>query len=476
MGVNQIAVFFVLGACLSPAYAQQPAQTPAAPAATGSGQSAGHAPAATQPSAPRKPHAGYVDEKYDNGNLKSRYTVDAKGVKQGSYSLYSEDGKRSERGVYRNGELEGVRQTFYSNGNVKLQESYRKGQLNGSVIANDENGNPVRAAEFNAGVPVSDRILVNGILVYPRSPQMIVNELDRIHKVKVETVQPTEVVPPHEGGNDSQADREDAVRRLMQYRYLCYVPYEQMKLDPVFCAHDEAAAAILAVIGKLDHTPPNPGWPEDQYKYACKGTSNSNIYQASARGPLCVDAVNDWMDDSDSANIDRIGHRRWCLNPPLAKVGLASFKGYAAMWSMDASRKDVPDFDFVAYPSPGFFPTTYFGSGAAWSVSLNPSRYRKPPSSGLTVTVTPAQVQLEQNKIVPAGKPLEFNYNAVNNVGFGIPNCIIFRPIGLKYDPGSAYLVEVLGLQELNGKPAAVRYIVEFFKPDPAKTESPAPE
>ena len=341
MASNRLAALLLVGTCLSAAYAQEPVQPPATPA-TANGTTAGHKPAATQPSAPKKPHAGYVDEKYENGNLKSRYTVDAKGVKQGSYSLYSEDGKRIERGVYRNGELEGTRQTFYPNGNVKLQENYRKGQLNGFVIENDESGTPVRSAEFNAGVPLSDRTLVNGIMVYPRSPQMIVNELDRIHKLKVETVQATEVIPPHEGGNDSQADREDALRRLMQYRYLCYVPFEQMKLDPVFCAHDEAASGILAVIGKLTHTPPNPGWPEDQYKYAYEGTSSSNIYQDSGGGPLCAKAVDDWMDDSDASNIDRIGHRRWCLNPPLLKVGLAGFKGFAAMWCMDTSRKSFP--------------------------------------------------------------------------------------------------------------------------------------
>ncbi len=149
----------------------------------------------------------------------------------------------------------------------------------------------------------------------------------------------------------------------------------------------------------------------------------------------------------------------------MGKVGFASLKGYAAMWSMDGSRKTVPKQDFIAYPGPGYFPTTHFGSRHAWSITLSESAYLPPPKEGVKVTITPAEVDLEKNKIEQMGKALELDYESVNFVGYGGSNCIIFRPRGFKVEPGRGYLVEVAGLKTNSGKVAALRYFVEFFKP-----------
>ncbi len=417
------------------------------------------------------------DERYPNGELKSRYSVTAAGVKSGPYSLFTDDGKRVEHGMYRDGEREGTRQTFFANGKVKLQDNYRKGQRDGALIEYDEKGNilqsgdykggePTHISEFKDGLPISDKTYVAGMLVYPRSTAMIVSELGRIEKMKIEMGKSAEPVPVHEGGNDSAKDRDEAVRLLMQYRYLSYVPYEGLSLDPVYCAHNEAAAGILSAIGKLSHTPPNPGWPADRYKFAFEGTSHSNVYMSGGNpAALCVQSVNAYMEDSDSSNIDRLGHRRWCLNPRMGKVGFASFKGYSSMWSFDGSRAETPDFDFISYPAAGYYPSTHFGTRNAWSVTVNEGKYARPSDKSVKVSVTPVKVQVTQNTIMPTGKALEFDYNGVNLAGFGISNCIIFRPVGVKTNPGTAYLVEITGLQARDGKPATIKYVVEFFKP-----------
>ncbi len=60
---------------------------------------------------------------------------------------------------------------------------------------------------------------------------------------------------------------------------------------------------------------------------------------------------------------------------------------------------------------------------------------------------------------------MEFDFNSVNLGGFGISNCIIFRPVGVKLEQGSAYLVEVSGIQTKDLKPAVIKYVIEFFKP-----------
>ncbi len=424
------------------------------------------------PTTAKNSTTGVEEEKYENGQTKSHYALNPAGLRSGPYTLFSDDGKRTERGSYKNGELDGQRQTFYPNTRVKLQENYKKGAIDGPVTELDEKGTSVRAAEFKAGIPVSDRTTIDGIVVYPRSIAMIQNELARIGKLKIETVAASAPIPPHAGGNTSQEDREDAVRRLMEYRYLCNVPYEPLVLDPLYCAHDEAASAICAELGHLTHEPENPGWPVDRFKFAAEGSSHSNIYMAGGKKetPQCVNSINAYMNDSDPGNVDRVGHRRWCLNPYMGKVGIASFQNYSAMWSFDASRKQIPDYDFIAYPAPGYFPSPYFRASYAWSISINPTKYAPPATTNVKIAVTPVKVDVAQNKVNPSAKPLELNSTKVNATSYGIGNCIIFRPVGITIDPGTTYLVEITGLQTRDRKTAVIKYVVEFFVPElPAK-------
>src|SRR5262249_50213938 len=97
----------------------------------------------------------------------------------------------------------------------------------------------------------------------------------------------------------------------------------------------DAAVQLLAKIGHLDHTPKNPGLPEDEYKLAYKGTSHSNLGQGFRS---LANAVDDWMWDSDGGNIDRVGHRRWCRNPAMQKTGFGGSGKSTAMWAFDMGR------------------------------------------------------------------------------------------------------------------------------------------
>ncbi len=450
-------------------------------------QPAGTQPTAARPatSAAKTNPAEFLEEQHPGGKLKARYALGPNGAKSGVYTLWSEDGKKIEVGNYRNNVLDGQRQTFHPNGKVHRQENYRKGELDGVAVEFDDKGNKVRMAEYRAGaptrdgafkngVPVSDRVFVDGLLVYPRSPAMIVQELKRIRQMKIETVPAAQGVPAHEGGNEAQEDREAAVRLLMEYRYLCYAPYEGMALDALYNAHAEAAVGLLNVIGRLEHTPANPGWPNDRYKFAYEGTSHSNLYFASGRGArggargLCEASIHGYMNDSDAGNINVVGHRRWCLNPRMGKTGFAAQKTFSAMWSMDTSRQDVGEIDFIAYPGPGPFPSTHFGRNHAWSISLGDQKYA-PAEKSVKITVTPVQVQVAQNKIEPLGKPLELNHFTISQRNFGMGNCIIFRPANLSTDAGKAYLVDVQGLAArgggARGGAESLRYVVEFFNP-----------
>jgi len=251
------------------------------------------------------------------------------------------------------------------------------------------------------------------------------------------------------------AEREAALRRLKAYRYLAGVPYDDLTLDDDANAACDAAVRLCAKIGRIEHTPANPGLPEDDYKLAYKGTSRSNLGMGLRS---LVKTVEMWMDDSDPGNIERIGHRRWCINPTMAKTGFGRFNEFTAMYIFDRNRKDVPDFDFVSWPPQGLTPVEYFRRGNAWNVSLNPRKYNSP---GEDVT---AKVYAADKKGNKTGDPLKLNHSGVDTNGFGIPNCIIFRPERITVEPGKRYVVEIEGItQGKEKKTAAIEYAVEFI-------------
>ena len=60
------------------------------------------------------------------------------------------------------------------------------------------------------------------------------------------------------------------------------------------------------------------------------------------------------MNDGDDYNIDRVGHRRWILNPPMEKTGFGWVYGshgtYAAMYAFD-NWYEPTDYYGVVWPA-----------------------------------------------------------------------------------------------------------------------------
>lgn len=283
--------------------------------------------------------------------------------------------------------------------------------------------------------------------LYPKSRDEIQDTLKRIQKAAA--------------GGDFPATHREALSSLNAYRYLCDLPWD-VGLDATYARKAQAGAEICRALGRLDHGPPNPGMPEEAYKVAKEGAGHSNLFVGGGGPPS---SVRSFMNDSDPSNIDRLGHRRWCLHPRMALTGFGHAGSYAAMWSMDAGRPrdEVPDFEYVAYPPRGFLPVEYFRDRYAWSVSLNPAKYK-----------SPAELKQDQIRIYPLtgtgttlddfsrGDLLEMDYFNVDTGGFGLPNCIIFRPAKINLRRGARYWVEIVGLETKGGKPAEIGYLVEF--------------
>ncbi len=259
---------------------------------------------------------------------------------------------------------------------------------------------------------------------------------------------------PAQSDPTANPDAVAAVQRLNAYRFLCGVP-ANVTLDPEQTFYAQAGSKLLKAIDKLDHTPPNPGLPDQEYKDGYNGTSHSNLFEAGATTPLSS-SIDGYMNDSDEGNIKLIGHRRWCLNPFMQTTGFGKTDKFAAMWSMDSRRPNSPDWEMIAFPARGYMPTEYFHADYAWCVLMNAKHFKVPDTDGVDVSIRPLDDALRP------GDPLEMEYKNVDSAGYGSGTAIIFRPKSLDAASGRRYGVELKGLSTAAGKPVTIRYVVEF--------------
>ncbi|MGC4004406.1 MAG: hypothetical protein QM811_15330 [Pirellulales bacterium] len=346
-----------------------------------------------------------VVENYDDGAKKFSYTVNAAGAKEGAQSEFYPSGKRRATTSYNNGKKNGSHVELFESGKVRLRTNYLNDELNGKYVELNEAGGTVRTAnyrngqrhgawqEFDGKTLVKDEFYGKDILLIPRLQAQIAAKLAQLNKATIVTdgEVPADVsadIKRRVLDPSAQADREAAVRNLNGYRYLCGLPSD-VGLSRAHNAYAEAGSDLLKAIGKLDHTPANPGMPEDVYKAGYKGTSSCNIFSGQKD---MSDTVHGYMNDSDKSNIDRVGHRRWCLNPKMSRTGFGLTSGFSAMWAMDGDRTEAFDYDYTAFPPPGLVPNAVFKKDYAWSVTPNPDKYKLPEQAKVKVRVFPAKL------------------------------------------------------------------------------------
>ncbi len=461
-----------------------------------------------------------VVENHANGKVRLRYQTDADGRRHGLFEQFRESGQLEIRCRYADGALNGLHETFYEGGEPAVVASYLKGKkhgtwreltvdglprltatyrndvLNGKYESFDEAGHCTLSANYKEGVlhgamtqyfPERDRRWIGrykngvvdgavsvkdgkktvckqkwkaGVLVRLNGEEPFARSLSQVRD-GIETVlrRPEGTPEPGSGTDDDPkaGDRAAALRRLKAYRFLCGVPYEKLKLDPALNKLCDAAAEACALNGGLSHTPSKPpGMDDDRYRDAKRGARNSNL----SGGPM-ISSVDSYMDDSDSSNISRVGHRRWCLDPALGKTAFGSFKNYSAMWAIDSSGSSAKGISALLYPPAGWVPTDMFGPNYAWSVSI--LRGAAPVEDRVEAKV----FELDEHW-VKKGEPLELNWQSVSRTEgqgaeIGGAPALIFRPVGVRVVPGAKYQAEV-SLD--GGKSIAHRYVVAFYDPD----------
>ncbi len=402
-----------------------------------------------------------VVDHYDSGKVKAKYKINSDGQKVGMYVEYYESGVVKIRATYRNGQLNGKFASYNPNKKLSLRAVYRLGKLHGEYAEYGESGKMARKAQYADGKlhgldrrmdgrkVVSEWLWRRGELVLEGiTPSQIKQGLEEIGKAKV-------------AGPGTETMKK-AVRRLMCYRFLCGVPYKGMELDKQMNLEAECAAKVCKGLGRLTHKPDrNPGLPQDVFELGKKGAARSNLH----RSVTLVKSIDGYMEDSDASNIDRVGHRRWCLNPTMLKFGLGKAGKYSAMWVFDTSRT-VKDWQAIAYPPRGYMPTEFFAPRHAWSISLNKRHWFVPAAEALTISIRPVEKgEAKKNaaKAAAAPEPLKLDHVSVNKQGFGGAPCVIFRPRKIKVKPGRRYRVTIDGITTKKGKPITISYLVEFM-------------
>jgi len=140
----------------------------------------------------------------------------------------------------------------------------------------------------------------------------------------------------------------EATQHLNVFRYLSGLSHD-VQADSEFSGSAEKAALASEKHGALSH---------DIGDY----TDKCNLYS----GKEMMDSVSAYIEDAGPNNREQRGHRAWCLNPPMKKVGFGSGKsGYSAMWCMNADGK--PARGIWSYPGAGLYPIEYM-LGDAWSL------------------------------------------------------------------------------------------------------------
>ena len=161
-------------------------------------------------------------------------------------------------------------------------------------------------------------------------------------------------------GKLNQAYVQDGVNMANFVRYLAGLN-DDLVQDAALNEQAQYGAVLLAASNQFTHTPTKPADMDNAFfEIGEKSTSSSNLFLGLTS---TSDMVLGYMSDSDASNIDRVGHRRWILNPPLKKVGFGYANRYSPMQVFDQSGDSQFKTPMVAWPSAWSFSDQRFQRG-----------------------------------------------------------------------------------------------------------------
>jgi len=274
-------------------------------------------------------------------------------------------------------------------------------------------------------------------------------------------------------GSLSQDTLDKALKMLNQVRYIAGLS-DNVTLSDEYNQKTQAASLVMFLNNELNHYPDKPevfgSEYEQLYQLGKEGARSSNIAMAASTNTISGAVslhdtiVNGWMADADGSNIEKVGHRRWILNPAMKATGFGAIFGaiavngnsygytYSAMYSLDGAGAGGEC--SVAWPAQNM-PVAYFDATYPWSISTG-------------VEENPATVKVTLTR-VSDGKVWNFSaagadgdfyvQNSTNSSIVGqMGACIIFRPKDIEaYKAGDSFQVSIEGIS------APISYTVNFF-------------
>ncbi len=231
------------------------------------------------------------------------------------------------------------------------------------------------------------------------------------------------ITPPYALGKISDSSLNGTITLFNTFRYIAGIP-ANVTLNDEYNELAQSAALVNAANNQMSHYPAQPsGMSDEMYQKGKKGAGSSNIgwgYRS-----LGSALKTGWMSDADSKNIDRIGHRRWVLNPSMDQTGFGYAGSHSAMYAFDSSNSEGKNYKGVAWPAQNT-PIGYFPSNDPWSISLG--------EEVISATVTLTCVNTCQQWVFGGEPNCKINndtgYFNINNDGYGQKGCIVFRPNG----------------------------------------------
>ena len=263
---------------------------------------------------------------------------------------------------------------------------------------------------------------------------------------------------PYDTGDISLDDRIQALNSVNFCRYLAGLPAD-VTLNDFYNETTQAASLVNASNDVLTHYPSQPSEMSDElYKLGSNGAKSSNI--ASGFSNITSSVIDGYVADTDASNIDRVGHRRWVLNPAMKQTGFGFVKNYTAMYAFDRTRSESFTGDYVTWPPKNMPNEIYTQSsyGYAFSVSLN-SSYEYPSLENITVDLS-SKLLNKSWHLDKTSTDMKTNYLTVNNDGYGMNRCIIFN-VG-QFPENDTVSVKINGLKK-DGISTSISYDVNFF-------------
>lgn len=270
---------------------------------------------------------------------------------------------------------------------------------------------------------------------------------------------PTDSNSPWNPGKVKQEALDLALARINVIRRIC-------GLHPMIAQEEgnksaQYGAALMAITQTVGHGN-QPEWPGIDSASIQKGkaaTNAGNIFQLPP--PRIIYAMDGYCLDNGNPTV---GHRLLLLEPGQQQIGIGTAPppptgGWGAnvvqIYSLPELPKDYVrkefDWDFVSYPSAGYFPllSSLFGTPSLWTIKLNTAKYEI-DTNAVQVVVTRLKDKQTWN----------FNWK---NGHTGASN--VFQLENNTVKPGDVFKVELKGLKDKSGNPVDFAFQTEFFAP-----------